>query len=119
MFWNRFYHLCEMNDTKPNPVAKEIGISSGVITKWKNEGTMPNADTLLKLAERFDCSTDYLLGLTEEIKYNQADSRLSDDEKELIGYFRSLGKIGRRHVLTFAENEVSAEAEKGAGAVIA
>lgn len=33
MFWERFYELCLKNHTKPNPLAKEIGISSGVITK--------------------------------------------------------------------------------------
>ena len=37
MFWERFYNLCLQKNTKPNPVAKEIGISSGIVTKWKNE----------------------------------------------------------------------------------
>ncbi len=68
MFWNRFYELCAKNNTKPNPVAKEIGISSGILTKWKTEGNYPNGETLLKLAAYFNCSVDYLLGLTDDIK---------------------------------------------------
>ncbi len=68
MFWERFYDLCVKNDTKPNPVAKDIGISSGVLTKWKTEGNYPNGETLLKLAAYFDCSVDYLLGLSTDIK---------------------------------------------------
>lgn len=62
MFWERFYNLCLEKDTKPNPVAKKIGISSGIVTKWKNEDTLPNGETLLKIADYFDVSVDYLLG---------------------------------------------------------
>lgn len=61
MFWENFVRLCEQVGTKPNPVGKEIGVSSGVITKWKN-GTIPNGETLIRLADYLDCSIDYLLG---------------------------------------------------------
>lgn len=64
MFWERFYSLCLEHNTKPNPVAKAVGISSGTVNKWKN-GAIPNAEFLLKIAKHFDCSTDYLLGLSE------------------------------------------------------
>ena len=42
MFWNVFYSLCEQKNLKPNNVAKEIGVSSGVITKWK-QGSKPES----------------------------------------------------------------------------
>ncbi|MCQ2463963.1 MAG: helix-turn-helix domain-containing protein [Oscillospiraceae bacterium] len=64
MFWKRFTELCNLKNTKPNPVAKELGISSGIITKWKN-GSLPNSDTLLKIADYFEISVDYLLGRDE------------------------------------------------------
>ena len=64
MFWERFYKLCEKAGTKPNPLGKNLGISSGVITKWKNGG-IPNGDTLAKIADYLDCSVDYLLGRTD------------------------------------------------------
>lgn len=64
MFWERFYQLCISAGTKPNPVGKEIGVSSGVITKWKN-GSIPTADALVKIADYFDCSIDYLMGRTD------------------------------------------------------
>ncbi len=63
MFWERFYELCLNLGTRPNPVGKELGISSGVITKWKN-GSVPNGDTLAKIADYLNCSVDYLLGRT-------------------------------------------------------
>ena len=70
MFWNRFYGLCIKNGTKPNPLAKEIGISSGVITKWKSGG-LPNGEMLLKIADYLDCSVDYLLGRTDNTEVNK------------------------------------------------
>ena len=69
MFWKRFYNLCLRNGKRPNPIGKEIGLSSGIISKWKNGG-IPNGETLMKLAKYFDVSVDYLLGLSPYIKVN-------------------------------------------------
>lgn len=71
MFWKRFYELCISKNTKPNPVAKDIGISSGVVTKWKNGTTIPNGETLIKIADYLDCSVDYLLGRTDNPEVNK------------------------------------------------
>ncbi len=64
MFWDRYYELRSKNKTKPNPVAATLGISFGVVTKWK-QGTIPNGETLIKLADFLNCSIDYLLGRTD------------------------------------------------------
>ena len=69
MFWNIFYKLCEEKHTKPNAVAKIIGASSATCTKWKN-GTIPNGDTLLKLADYLGVSVDYLLGRADSPEIN-------------------------------------------------
>ena len=56
--------MCVLNGIKPNSVAKKIGISSGIVTKWKMEGTLPNGEKLIKIASYLGCSVDYLLGLS-------------------------------------------------------
>lgn len=71
MFWNRFYELCLQRGTKPNPLGKNIGISSGIITKWKTENTLPNGETLIKIADYFNVSIDYLLGRTDNPEVNR------------------------------------------------
>ncbi|MCQ2434708.1 MAG: helix-turn-helix transcriptional regulator [Oscillospiraceae bacterium] len=68
MFWNRFFELCASVKLKPNRVASIIGVSSASVTKWKN-GTIPNSDTLLKIADYFAVSVDYLLGKTDDRFY--------------------------------------------------
>ena len=84
MFWQRFYDICLKHGTKPNPVAKEIGISSGILTKWKNTGALPNGETLIKLADYFDCSVDYLLGR------HLSSSSLTPSQQRLVEFSKSL-----------------------------
>lgn len=83
MFWERFYSLCLRNGKKPNPVGKEIGLSSGIISKWKNGG-IPNGETLMKLARYFNVSTDYLLGLSPYIQINGELVEMEYTDHELI-----------------------------------
>ena len=59
-FWNKFELLCSYKNESPNMVAKNIGISSGSITSWKN-GRIPNGDTLADIANYFNVSVEYLL----------------------------------------------------------
>ncbi|MCI8673100.1 MAG: helix-turn-helix transcriptional regulator [Lachnospiraceae bacterium] len=70
MFWERFYELCLKKGTKPNPLAKELGISSGIITKWKS-GSVPNGEMLVKIADHLECSIDYLMGRTDNPEINK------------------------------------------------
>lgn len=75
MFWERFYHLCIERNTKPLPVVKELSISTGSITKWKN-GTVPNGTTLQKIADYFGVSVDYLLGnVTLDLQHFASDQK--------------------------------------------
>lgn len=67
MFWNQFYDLCEKNKTKPLNVVKVLKIGVGSITSWKN-GTTPNGETLLKIADYFNVSIDYLMGRDMPVK---------------------------------------------------
>lgn len=66
MFWNNFVELCEANNIKPNPLGKILGVSSAALTKWKN-GVVPGAEILIKIADYFNVSVDYLLGRAEDI----------------------------------------------------
>lgn len=88
MFWERFYYLCEINNKKPTPVGKEIGVSSGIISTWKKEGYCPSGEMLIKIANYFNCSIDYLVGRSDSI--NIQKSELSSEELLFIEKLRSL-----------------------------
>ncbi len=78
MFWDKFLELCESKNMKVNPVGKEIGLSSGLLTKWKQaaeagENPLPNVEKLIDIADYFYCSTDYLLGRSDVKEVRQSD----------------------------------------------
>lgn len=61
MFWERLIKICNERGTSPTAVVKALKISGGSVTKWKN-GSIPNDTTLLKLADYFGVSVEYLKG---------------------------------------------------------
>lgn len=86
MFWNVFYKLCHDRHKSPNGVAKELNISSGAITSWKN-GKVPHHTTLLKLSEYFGVSIDYLLGKSETP--SPAALSFTEEENAIISALRA------------------------------
>ncbi len=110
MFWERFYNLCIRNGKKPNPVGKEVGLSSGIISKWKNGG-IPNGETLMKLARYFNVSTDYLLGLSPYIQVNGEAVKMEyTDEllkKKVDGNMEKLNNEGLTRLLNYSNDLVS------------
>ena len=61
MFWDIFVKLCNSVGKLPTIVVKEIGIAHGSITEWKR-GRIPRDSTLIKIANYFGVTVDYLLG---------------------------------------------------------
>lgn len=90
MFWDRFVDLCNENETKPTPAGIELGISSSAVSKWRN-GTMPNADALIKIADKFNVSVDYLLCRENNTHVNTECTLVHDiNEQKLLEKFRLL-----------------------------
>lgn len=71
MFWNRFIELCEEHNIKPNSLGKILGVSSATLTKWKN-GVVPRSEILIKIADYFNVSVDYLLGRVVYKRFGQS-----------------------------------------------
>ena len=65
MFFERLQILCSKNGTDVSNVLRSIGLSTSKGTAWKG-GAIPKGDVLLKLANYFHVSTDYLLGNTDD-----------------------------------------------------
>ena len=73
MFFEKFKHLSKENGISVNAVAKELNLSSGSVTAWKN-GTNPNANTVSRIAQFFGVSDKYLLGLTDDPMPSEAQA---------------------------------------------
>lgn len=74
-FFERYSDLCRRDGKSPNGVARELDIPSGSITAWKR-GVTPRNSTLVRIAEYFGVTTDYLVGKNCQ----PPQSRLTDEE---------------------------------------
>ncbi|MCL2696594.1 MAG: helix-turn-helix domain-containing protein [Oscillospiraceae bacterium] len=65
MFTNIFVHLMQSRNVSSYKFTKDTGIDNGLISKWKNGIQLPSAVSLIKIADYFEVSVDYLLGRTD------------------------------------------------------
>ncbi|OUQ56361.1 hypothetical protein B5E58_10970 [Tyzzerella sp. An114] len=100
MFYNRLKKICELKDTNPTQLLKDINVSTGSLGNWK-KGILPKGDILIKISTHLDVSIDYLLlgkeecNLKEpEISQKNEDS-LKTDEKLLIKTYREVSDEGK------------------------
>ena len=61
-FGARLAELRRQHNLTQNDIADRLNISAQAVSKWENDLTSPDIDTLLKLADIFNISTDELLG---------------------------------------------------------
>jgi len=125
MFWDIFYNLCVSNGIKPNAVCKELNLSNATATHWKS-GAIPKGDALIKIADYFGCSVDYLLGRTEnphiifngdnngiqaikgDVHIGTAERNESKDNftEEFIEAFESLSFLDKAEVINFVLKKI-------------
>ena len=99
MFYAQFLELCNKEGVKPTPLIKSLGLSPGNLKRWENGSTV-NSDILLMLSEHFGVSVDYLL-TGKDIKSSPIE--LSDDEQELLSYYKKLSDINKGRILGNAQ----------------
>ena len=73
-------------------LAENLGFSRGQISNYEQGSREPDQDTLLKIADFFDVSVDYLLGRTE-IKNTLSEKEKFDIEKEAEKIIKKINKL--------------------------
>ncbi len=59
-------------------LAKALGLTKQCVSNWENDNVAPSVEMLVKIADYFCVSTDYLLGRDESLNLNV--SELTTDE---------------------------------------
>lgn len=82
-------------------IAQAIGVSTQSYGYYENGINKPDPDTLIRLADFFECSVDYLIGRTDDFGNVNVSTpkgeQLSNEEKEIIRMYRGLdGELQRR-----------------------
>lgn len=68
-FSDKFNELIKDNNTNIEEISKFLGLNNNTkVYAWLKEKNTPRFKTIVKLADFFTCSLDYLLGRTENFK---------------------------------------------------
>lgn len=65
IFAERLLELRLDRDLSQAALARALGVSFGIISYWETNRSEPTCSNLLKIADFFDVSADYLLGRKE------------------------------------------------------
>lgn len=66
IFGERLLDLREEKNISQATLAKAIGVSCGIICLWETDRSEPTAPNIVKLADYFGVSTDFLLGRRDD-----------------------------------------------------
>lgn len=84
MFPQRLKNLRKQKDLTQTELANLLNLSHGAIAMWETGKRQPDNDTLLRIADFFGVTVDYLLGRDEK---TPPDEDLSESEKLLLELF--------------------------------
>lgn len=65
LFSERLKNLREEKKILAKELATTLNVEPATITNWEKGKRFPREDMLIKIADFFDCTTDYLLGRTD------------------------------------------------------
>lgn len=117
MFGIRLKALRKERGITQEKLAEEINVDRSSIGKYEGKSkVIPSEEVRQAIAEYFGVSVDFLMGKTDNRYPNPSDD-LSEEEKELIGIFRSLNRKGKDSIMDFARErtEIPSMQETTAG----
>ena len=76
--FERVSQLAKKHGKSLKEVAEDLGLSRNAIYQWRDSS--PKADTLNKVADYFDVTTDYLLGRNQTPEWATREEALKLDE---------------------------------------
>ena len=89
-FSESFTELLLQHNIAPSAFAKIIGCGKGTISRYQSGQKLPSLNILLRMADYFQCSTDYLLGLETEL-YTRTFQSVIPFQQRLPVFCQTLG----------------------------
>ena len=98
----RLKELREEKGVSQEELARAISSDPRSISRWELEQNAPTLPFVIALAKYFDCSLDFLAGLTDEFGHS-VPSDLSDKERKILKLFGSLTESEQDKLIADAE----------------
>ena len=85
-------------------VANDIGLEQGMYANWETGRKMPSAENLVKLADYFRCSIDYLLNRElEDGRKTYDDYQVKSKKSEIQSIYNELDNVKQHMALTYVK----------------
>ena len=97
--------LRKLNNLSQQKLADILHISQQSVYKYENDITSPDIETLIRMADFFNTSVDYLVGHSEiqhKLEYI-TDTMLNNDELSMISQYRELKPKQKQIIKTIIE----------------
>ena len=105
---NRIRELRKEKDITQVRLSIELDVTQETISAYENGRHLPSLLALMKMSVLFNCSMDYIMGLTD-VRLNVDNSNLSPDAKKLLLYYDMLSDFKKGKVMAYiqglSENE--------------
>ena len=104
----------ESRNLSQSQLADKIGISQQNISRWESNSNIPNIIDCIKLADFYGISFDTLIG-REDYATGNIEIKgeiLSDKERQLIQFFRSLDNSQQETILPFLNAAIPQSSRK-------
>ena len=103
----RLRTLREEKGLSMEQLANAVEVSNASICTWEHGNTEPRASQIVRFAQFFGCSTDYLTGNTDDMGYYIPSDPLSvsvnADEMQLLDSYRKLNKNSQKLLIETAK----------------
>ena len=112
---DRLKYLRNRKNINQQELADMLGMTQPQIARWENGSTEPQVEAVVRIAKALSCTTDWLLGLSDDAQSHAKLRELNFDEQRLIELYRQqkLPEIISRLV-----NELAARANTQADLVV-
>lgn len=88
---------------KRSKLAEDLQINAGTLANYENEIRQAPYEYLIKFADYFDVSIDYLLGRNQTEIPSRKETALNAEESALLAGYKSLGRLGKMRVNEYIE----------------
>ena len=100
---NRLKELRQEKGIRQEDLAKAISVQNYTIGNWERQRSEPNIQDLIKIANYFEVTVDYLIGRTNELEEIKTNLTLTQYEKNLLSTVAKLSRDDQFQVLGFAQ----------------
>ena len=103
----RLLELRKAKNLTQQRLAIELGIDQASLSSYERGKYLPTVEVLVKLAEHFGVSTDYLLGLTD-IRIPQTNAQ-DETVTHVVSLYSSLPNDARERVIGYIEGLIHSQ----------